>query len=83
MDPLIVALSLVGAVSFVLVALRFWRERRDTEASLAVLLTGVSVAQLGQAVVYPPDIDTARFLGTTLRMFLCLAGVLFLLRRPA
>ena len=83
MDPLIVALSLVGSVSFALVALRFWRERRDTEASLAVLLTGVSVAQLGQAIVYPPDVDAARLIGNVLRVVIPVAGFLILLRRPA
>ena len=79
-DPAIVIVSALSAAAWWLIAAHFWRSDQPRLASLSTLLAMAASVQLTQAVVYPPDIGTARFVGTLLRVLLAASAGLLMWR---
>ena len=79
-EPAIVIVSAFAAAGWWLIAAHFWRSNQSRLASLSTLLAMAASVQLTQAAVYPPDVGTARFAGTVLRILLAAAAGLILWR---
>ena len=79
-DPAIVIVSALSAAAWWLIAAHFWRSDQPRLASLSTLLAMAASVQLTQAIVYPPDVDMARTVGTILRVLLAASAGLILWR---
>ena len=79
-DPAIVIVSAFAAAGWWLIAAHFWRSDQPRLASLSTLLAMAASVQLTQAIVYPPDVDIARTVGTILRVLLAASAGLILWR---